>query len=309
MAQDPRSNAMELYHLRTFVKVADTGNLTRASALLHISQPAISAQIKALEEELEVQLFSRSARGMDLTSAGEQLYAEAEATLAAAERVRQRAQSLRHEIVGSIRLGIHTDPQFLQLGTLFDGMREQHPQVQMHIRQSSTVSIFGELRTGEADAGFMYGQCRAADMHWTPLLTVPMGLCLPQQNADLRDAPIQALCELPWVYTTPECPFAVLSEALYEQAGSRPQSIAWVDNEETVRSLAGSGAGVAMMRLDDAQAFEAAGRGVAWRGHTGALAMGLVRLAKRAQEPALVALDKHVRALFAVEDAALSESG
>lgn len=300
---------MELYHLRTFVKVADTGNLTRASALLHTSQPAISAQIKALEEELDLQLFSRSTRGMELTSAGEQLYLEAEATLSAADRVLQRAQSLRHEIVGNIRLGIHTDPQFLQLGTLFDGMRERHPQVQMHIRQSSTVTIFGELRAGEADAGFMYGQCRAADMHWTPVLNVPMGLCLPQQHADLRDAPIASLCTLPWVYTTPECPFALLSEALFDEAGCRPESIAWVDNEETVRSLAGSGAGVAMMRLDDARAFEAAGRGVAWRGHTGELAMGLVRLAKRAEEPALVALDQLVRELFAVETAALSESG
>jgi DNA-binding transcriptional LysR family regulator len=58
---------VELYQLKTFVPVAEEGNLTRAAEKLFISQPAISAQIKALEEELRVELFRRSARGMTLT--------------------------------------------------------------------------------------------------------------------------------------------------------------------------------------------------------------------------------------------------
>ena len=61
---------MELYHLRTFVTVAEEGHLTRASERLFTSQPAVSAHIKALEEELGVTLFDRTPRGMQLTPAG-----------------------------------------------------------------------------------------------------------------------------------------------------------------------------------------------------------------------------------------------
>ena len=69
---------MELYQLRSFVAVAEAGHLTRAADRLHISQPAVSAQIKALEEELEVELFQRRSSGMALTAAGKRLLGEAQ---------------------------------------------------------------------------------------------------------------------------------------------------------------------------------------------------------------------------------------
>ena len=61
---------MELNRLRSFVVVAETGHLTRAAEKLHISQPALSAQIRALEDELDLTLFERTSTGMTLTAAG-----------------------------------------------------------------------------------------------------------------------------------------------------------------------------------------------------------------------------------------------
>ena len=75
---------MELYQLRSFLAVAELGHLTRAAERLHVSQPALSAQIKALEDELSVVLFERGAAGMTLTAAGRQLLPEAERVVAAA---------------------------------------------------------------------------------------------------------------------------------------------------------------------------------------------------------------------------------
>jgi DNA-binding transcriptional LysR family regulator len=75
---------MELYQLRSFVAVAEAAHLTRASEKLHVSQPAVSAQIKALEDELDLALFERTSSGMVLTSAGRRLLADAEKVLAAA---------------------------------------------------------------------------------------------------------------------------------------------------------------------------------------------------------------------------------
>src|SRR5262249_60738923 len=78
------NQAMELYQLRSFAAVAELGHLTRAAEKLHISQPAVSAQIKALEDELGVTLFERVSSGMQLTSAGRNLLPAAEQVLGAA---------------------------------------------------------------------------------------------------------------------------------------------------------------------------------------------------------------------------------
>ena len=69
---------MKLYQLRSFVAVAEAGHLTRAAEKLHVSQPAVSAQIKALEDELDLVLFERTSSGMVLTPAGKRLLTDAE---------------------------------------------------------------------------------------------------------------------------------------------------------------------------------------------------------------------------------------
>src|ERR1700694_4251319 len=79
---------MELYQLRSFVAVAAAGRLPRAAEKRHVSQPAVSAQIKALEDELEVALFGRTPSGMELTFAGQRLLADAQKVLAAAQMLR-----------------------------------------------------------------------------------------------------------------------------------------------------------------------------------------------------------------------------
>ena len=67
---------MELYQLKTFAAVADTGNLSRAAEMLHTSQPAITAQIKALEAEFGVTLFERTGAGLHMTEAGQKTFTE-----------------------------------------------------------------------------------------------------------------------------------------------------------------------------------------------------------------------------------------
>ena len=92
---------MELYHLKTFVTVAEEGHLTRAAERLFTSQPAISAHIKALEEELGVTLFERTPKGMQLSPAGAQLLAQAQRTLAAAGDFKLAAPAgLRDQQIG-----------------------------------------------------------------------------------------------------------------------------------------------------------------------------------------------------------------
>jgi len=91
---------MELSQLRAFVEIAKVGQLTRAAERLHLSQPALSGQLKALEESLGVSLFERSSSGMALTASGRSLLAEAESVLAGIQQLKQTAQHLQGRLAG-----------------------------------------------------------------------------------------------------------------------------------------------------------------------------------------------------------------
>lgn len=290
---------MELYHLKTFVKVAQAGNLTRASEALFTSQPAISAQIKALEEETGVQLFSRTPKGMLLTPAGERLYQQAERTLREAEQFMQQAIQLSDELVGELRIGIHTDFAFMRVGELFRLLSSRHPQLVAHFLQTSTAKVLKELRQHELDAGFMFGPCDSADMQVTELCQVPMSILAPRSWADrIAGKSLDDLAELPWVYTTPNCPFYKLFDGLFGGRERPPTEIVWCDTEDAIRALIRSGVGMSVVKQSDVEEAEQQGYGIRWPGAVPEITLHLVMLKQRSNEVALQALATGVHALW-----------
>src|SRR6202521_3568985 len=103
---------MELRHLRYFVAVAEEGHITRAAARLGIQQPPLSQQIRALEAELEVQLFRRKPRGVELTQAGEALLAEARTIFDRVEHAVVAARRTARGDAGHIGLGFTSSASF-----------------------------------------------------------------------------------------------------------------------------------------------------------------------------------------------------
>ena len=103
---------MELRHLRYFVAVAEQGSVSKAARHVHVSQPALSRQIRDLEADLGVPLFDRVARRVELTAEGEDLLRHGRDVLAQAESVRERARALRGGVAGLLRVG--TTPQATQ---------------------------------------------------------------------------------------------------------------------------------------------------------------------------------------------------
>lgn len=282
---------MELYQLRTFVKIADEGSLTRAAELLFTSQPAVSAQVKALEEELGVPLFERSARGMKLTRKGELLYTHAVATLDAAARLKAEALQLQQALVGELRLGIHTDFAFLRIGDLHTTLQARYPQIALHLVQSSTTDILPDLRRGRLDAGFFFGPCRDAALAATTLAEVPMRVVAPATlAARLHDATLDKLATLPWVYTSTSCPFYALMESLLDPVGTTPDKVAFADSEDAVRELVCAGAGLSILRADDAERLAASGLVEVWPGPVPPIALGLAVPMQRIGEPLIEAL-------------------
>ena len=107
---------MDYTRLRAFVTVAREGNLTRAAERLFLSQPALSLQLKRLQESLGVTLFERMPRGMRLTEAGRTLLPAAERSLNAVAEFRAAAVGLKGMVGGRLRVGTIVDPEFLRLG-------------------------------------------------------------------------------------------------------------------------------------------------------------------------------------------------
>src|SRR4029450_3044497 len=133
---------MELYQLRTFAAVAELGHLTRAAERLHVSQPAVSAQIKALEDELGTSLFERGPAGMTLTTAGSKLLPYASRVLGAATDLRYQALTLKADIPGPLRLGTLSAPEPLRLGNLLARAVERHPLLHLDLRHEVTGAAF-----------------------------------------------------------------------------------------------------------------------------------------------------------------------
>src|SRR5436190_22121729 len=136
---------MELYQLRTFLTVAEEGHLTRAAEKLFTSQPAVSGQIRALEEELGIQLFERSAKGMMLTRSGEQLREQARKILDATRDFRQKADGQRKEVAGELILGLNNSAEILRLVPILRILTEQHPSLAYDIVAGSSGVILQGL--------------------------------------------------------------------------------------------------------------------------------------------------------------------
>ena len=299
---------MELYQLNTFVKIADEGSLTRAAELLFTSQPAISAQLKALEEELGIALFERSSRGMQLTARGRLLYEQAAETLAAAAKFKNDAQQLQQELVGELHIGVHTDFDFMRIGELHRRLQHDHPRISPHFEQGMTSQILPDLRRGKLDAGFYFGDCRQADLASVEIAAIPMQVVAP---ADWRDrvegASLESLAGLPWVYTSDTCPFFTLTQSLFSGLREEPNKVAYVDSEDAVRALIRAGAGLSMLRSDDAQRMQDNDEGFVWQGETPTIALGFAVQRQRAAEPVIDALLTIVRDMW-IDDRDLANS-
>lgn len=258
---------MELYQLRSFVSVAREGNLTRASEKLFTSVPAVSAQIKALEDEFGVQLFRRSARGMALTEAGERLLAEAERTLEAAGQVKAAASAVRGEARGAVRMGTITDPVSLRLGKALVLLASRHPQVSLRLEQNISGAVIEKLRAGELDCGYVIAHEMPADLVGRRLSAVELVVALPYRlKAKAAGMALEEVLDLPWVGTPPPCSMRRHAEALFKEAGREPRFTTLADVESSVRSMVASGLGAGIMRRDQALEAQRAKEAAIWGG-------------------------------------------
>lgn len=143
---------MTLVQLRHFVVLADQGSFVQASAVLFLTQPALTRSIQALEDELGGALFDRLGRHIALTPFGREVLQQARRLVADAEALKQTGRGLHAGLVGTLRIGLSSGPGALLSTPLMLHMAEHHPRLQLQISRGNTGVLIDELREQCLDA-------------------------------------------------------------------------------------------------------------------------------------------------------------
>jgi len=252
---------MDIQQLRTFLAVAREGSITRASERLALSQPAVSAHIKAIEDTLGLTLFERTPKGMSLTNDGHGLLLKAQQTLDAHRELLEEATRLKGRLTGKLRLGATNNSSSEAVGRLLALLSERYPELSVTLEHGTSQANLNGIRSGTLDAGF-YNEAGEPDAALATLevarfsiyLAAPPGLVQARQEVDW-----QSLARLPWICPASSTCCGQAAENLFQLRGIRPTRMINIDRENVTRSLIAGGIGVGLLHADTAKAAQTSG--------------------------------------------------
>jgi LysR family transcriptional regulator, nitrogen assimilation regulatory protein len=170
---------IDIRQLNTFLTIAETGSFSRASERLFTAQPALSRQIRMLEEAMNVKLFIRHGRGVVMTAAGELLNQRAHTLLMDLERIRTDVAAVAGEVTGQVILGIIPSVAHTLSGAIIKKYRETYPQVTLIIEQAGSGELQAMVEQNRASIVVMYEPQHARNLHCSPFLTEGLYLISP----------------------------------------------------------------------------------------------------------------------------------
>src|SRR6185369_5143458 len=244
---------MELRHLRYFVGVAQELNFTRAAQILRVSQPALSRQIRQLEEEVGVVLLERNRRGVRLTMAGKAFLAEARALLEQSEQAIRVAQETNHAGSGHLNVGYVWGLFHSVVPATIERFRREHPNVAVNLFDMTATQQAEALVQGRLDAGFIgfAQEADAAGLSKRKVGTCAFVAALPKNHRAARKPKVP-------LATLAQDFFFVISEQNYpgaswfvleacQRAGFRPKILQAAERGHTILGLVAGNCGVALL--------------------------------------------------------------
>lgn len=174
---------MELRQLRYFVGASEAGSLLKASASLHVAQPALSQQIAALEHEVGAQLFDRSSRGVTLTVAGKVFLEHARVVLADVERARTAVRETSAVPSGDVVIGLPTTVALVATVPILRACRHQYPQVRLKLVEAYSGYLREWLLSGRLDLALLFGDAADPSLTKRSLLDDRLVLVTSAQGA------------------------------------------------------------------------------------------------------------------------------
>ena len=243
---------LDFRRMRYFVAVAEELSFSRAAQLLHIAQPPLSAQIKQLEDDLRVQLFERTRRGVRLTAAGQVLLVEARRIFIQLEQTARIVERVGSGEVGRLNLGFVPSASNEVLPPLLHHFRSNFPDVELFLEEMTPDEIVKRLQNTQIDVGFFYLPFEEPNLDFRAVSRESLIVALPESHP-LANQPLielRALAGEPFIlpmrYKMPGLYGQVL--ALCRQAGFTPRAVqkdVWLI--QTIVGLVAGGIGVALV--------------------------------------------------------------
>jgi DNA-binding transcriptional LysR family regulator len=287
---------MELRHLRACVALADEESFSRAAARLRLAQPALSRQIKALEDEVGLAMFRRLSRGAQLTEPGRAFVARARAILADVETALQATRRVGRGEVGQLRIGFTASASFNPFVTrAIRDYRSQYPGVEVELVEEATASLLALFRARRLDVAFLRPAPGEADHLWSmPVLGEPLVVAMPagHRHAGRKRIDLRLLAQEDFVLYPRRNGRALFDQivAMCREAGFSPRVLQIAPQLTSIVNLVATGIGISIVPASIAQV---ATTGVVYRPlrSTAQARITLVRSPAPEQQPALVFTD------------------
>jgi len=242
---------MELRHLKYFIAVAEEGSLTvAAERRLHTAQPSLSRQIRDLEYEVGTPLFTRSARGVELTPAGRVFLDHARLALAQAETGIEAARRAAQPSKPTFALGFLTGQEVDWLPAATRVLRDQLPNIEVTVTSQYSPDLAQSLRRGKLDLAFMRPEAQMPDLDYKPVLKEPLIVVLPSDHrlASRESVSLEDMAAETFIGMSDTAPtLRVEIDRHLEQSGLGIQQAHRVDNLAMAMSLIASTRGVALI--------------------------------------------------------------
>src|SRR6478752_198641 len=242
---------MELRHLRYFVVVAEELHFRRAAERLHMSQPPLSQQIRALEEEVGATLLLRNQRKVELTASGAAFLERAREILDGGEDAARQARRVQRGEVGRLAVGFVGSAMYSFVPELLRGFREQAPDIGLRLHEMGTTEQLRQLDDGRLDVGFLRTPGRWPGLSFETVLEEEIVVAMPDVHP-LAQRPLVHAADLvgeSLVLLTPAGSpglRAALASSI-AQLGGEEQIVQEVAEMQTVIGLVAAGVGISLV--------------------------------------------------------------
>jgi DNA-binding transcriptional LysR family regulator len=237
-----------LAQVEGFIEIAREGNMRRAAYALSISQPALTARLHGLEEELGTSLFRRSHSGMVLTPAGRAFLPHADRAIEAIQSGSSLVRELEFGVIGELALAVAPAVSAYVLPELLVRFTERHPDVRLLVRTGHSEEIVDLVIRGEVELGIVR-ELRDTRVRSSPLYEDELVLVAPPDHPFARAGKIDVseISHAQLILFDRTSSYYDVTNALFRVAGVVPRGVTEVDNIEAAKRMVERGLGVALL--------------------------------------------------------------
>jgi DNA-binding transcriptional LysR family regulator len=236
---------MDVRRIRNFVAVVEAGSIARAAQSLHIAQPALSAQMRRMEELVGCQLLSRTSRGVTPTRAGVEFVRRAQEALRLLEALQAVGEDPGDDITGHVVIGAPASIGNMVAVPLLESAKRRYPAISLGLQESSSVYLGELLLRGRLDVAIVFGENHSPGIHSVPIAHEDLFLLGVETTGGKID--LQALEGVPLIMPARPNSVRSLLERACDAHGIAPHVIAEVSSPHTMVQLARAGIGAVVL--------------------------------------------------------------